>query len=163
MKDMMGLNGGVLFNFCTFNTVKHETKDWMLHLFKLSFLDNIFQYNIMCQYFVFDVTSLSDISISFILTILHFMTLSFASTPLYSAVINCGFIQNGDANVGRLQCLMSYFTTATCSNAQANTKHFMSHTFVSWRSRESSEDERTLSHRPQSLFLVLFIRCFNYF
>lgn len=29
-------SGGVLFNFCTFNTVKHETKD-LFHFFTLTF------------------------------------------------------------------------------------------------------------------------------
>lgn len=56
-KNMMGLQkikGTEVgcSNFCTFNTVKHETKDLMLHVFKLYVLDNIYQYNVMCQCFV---------------------------------------------------------------------------------------------------------------
>lgn len=99
-KNTLGLqklenNGGVLFNFCNFNTVNHETKDLLLHFFELYIL-NIYQYNVLCQYFCINV-----ISCLFYPNNPSFVTLLFTSMASFSDIIgmNHQYIQNGDANM----------------------------------------------------------------
>lgn len=60
------------------------------------------------------------------------MTLLFTSMASLSdfIVINHRYIQNGDANMGKVKCYCpASKTSATSSNAQVNTKHFKSLVF----------------------------------